>query len=79
MSAESEDHEYLLYRIRKAGTSFAQIARDIGVAPATITVVSKGRRSENVERALAAALGLSAEELFPARYPTDREVKDMKT
>lgn len=71
MSESSEDHEFLLYRIHKAGTSFAQIARDIGVAPATVTVVSKGRRSANVEQALAAALGLTAEELFPDRYRGD--------
>lgn len=79
MPVDSEDHEFLLYRIRKAGTSFAQIARDIGVAPATVTVVSKGCRSAKIENALAAALGLTAEELFPDRYPDKSEVKNLKT
>lgn len=56
--------------LRKAGISFAAIARDIGVdrrAPSQAMFLPNMR----VEQALADALGLTVEALFPERFDDD--------
>ena len=58
--------------LRAAGTSLSAVARELGVTPATVTIVSQGhRRSHRVQVAIARHLGRDAHELFPDRYRED--------
>jgi Ner family transcriptional regulator len=62
-------HAEIRARLIEAGTTLRALARDIGVAPATLITVSQGHRtSHRVQSELAAKLGLTPEELFPDRY-----------
>lgn len=62
-------HERLKAELRIRGTSLAQIARDLAVSDASVTLVGKGfQRSARIERALAQAVGTTPEALFPGRY-----------
>lgn len=59
-------------RLRLAGTSLSEVARELGVAPTTVTSVSQGyRRSRRIEAAIAAKLGQLPEVLWLDRYPLD--------
>lgn len=52
------------------GTNLSAIARDLGVAPTTVSIVSRGfRRSRRIECAIAGALGEAPASLWPDRYP----------
>lgn len=57
--------------LRKAGSSLAKIARDLGVGRAVMTQTIDGARSERVERAIAQVLGKDVRAVFP-----DRTYKD---
>ncbi len=62
-------HEHLKARLRIAGSGINALASEIGVSPSSVTVVSQGyRRSQRIEKALAAKLGTTAEQLWPDRY-----------
>jgi len=64
-----EKHEIIKGMLQLKGTSISEVARDLGVAPTTVTVVSKGmRRSKRIETALAAAIGSTPEVVWPERY-----------
>jgi lambda repressor-like predicted transcriptional regulator len=55
--------------LRALGCSTAQVARELGLDPSTVTVVSQGHRtSHRVQDALAKKLGTTPEALFPERY-----------
>lgn len=70
MKANLERHELVKYRLRKRQTSLAKISRDLGIQPGSVTAVSQGyRRSKRVEQALAEALDMTPEDLFPEHYP----------
>lgn len=70
MSPALEQHEEIKMRLRVAGSSLAQIARDLDVAATTVTSVSQGyRRSRRIENAIAAKLGMLPEALWRDRYP----------
>ena len=70
MSPALEQHEEIKMRLRIAGSSLAQIARDLDVAATTVTSVSQGyRRSRRIENAIAAKLGMLPEALWRDRYP----------
>lgn len=63
-------HAEIRNHLRDMGTSLAEIARELGVARATVTIVSQGyRRSHWVQAAIAAKLGVEPKDLFPERYP----------
>jgi Ner family transcriptional regulator len=65
-----EQHERIKMRLRLAGSSLAEVARDLGVAGTTVTSVSQGyRRSRRIESAIAAKLGVQPGSLWPDRYP----------
>ncbi|WP_090525220.1 helix-turn-helix domain-containing protein [Paracoccus isoporae] len=65
-------HERLKTDLRLRGTNMTELARDLGVTPASVTTVSQGvRRSARIEAALAAAVGRTVAEVFPDRYPPD--------
>lgn len=69
MKANLERHELVKYRLRQRQTSLAKISRDLGIQPGSVTAVCQGyRRSKRVERALAEALDMTPEDLFPEHY-----------
>ncbi|MER5173716.1 helix-turn-helix domain-containing protein [Thioclava kandeliae] len=74
-------HERLKMELRLRGKSIASIARELDVFRSSVTLVSQGlRRSEKIERALAEAIGMTPQELFPDRYPAEEEERpDTKT
>jgi Ner family transcriptional regulator len=70
MRPELEQHERIKMRLRIAGSSLAEVSRELGVAGTTVTSVSQGyRRSRRIEGAIAAKLGVAAASLWPDRYP----------
>ena len=70
-------HERLKMELRLRGKSIASVARELDVFRSSVTLVSQGlRRSEKIERALAEAIGLTPQELFPDRYPAEEERPD---
>lgn len=70
MRSSLERHEIIKTRLRLAGSSLAQIARELGVAPTTVTTVSQGyRRSRRIEAAIARALRVTPQALWSDRYP----------
>lgn len=65
-----DKHEIIKGMLQLKGTSISEVARSLGVAPTTVTVVSKGgRRSKRIEAALAEAIGSTPEVVWPERYP----------
>lgn len=70
MRPELEQHEQIKMRLRLAGSSLANVARELGVAGTTVTCVSQGyRRSRRIEAAIAVKLGVKPWDLWPDRYP----------
>lgn len=62
-------HERIKMRLRLAGTSLAQIGRQLGVRPSTVASVSRGTsRSRRIEDSIARALGTEPQKLWPDRY-----------
>lgn len=62
-------HEMVRARLRLARTSFSNIARELGITPASVSLVSQGRRrSRKVERTIADKLGTTPEKIWPERY-----------
>lgn len=56
--------------LRVAGSSLAEVARELGVTGTTVTSVSQGyRRSRRIESAIASKLGVAPGSLWPDRYP----------
>jgi len=67
---ERKRHERIKTRLRLAGCSLAQVARELGVQPTTVTSVSQGyRRSRRIEDRIAAKLSTTPAKLWPDRYP----------
>lgn len=70
-------HERLKVRLRLAGSSLAQIARDLGVQPTTVTSVCLGTsRSRRIEEHIARTLATTPSKLWPERYVSPYKVKD---
>jgi len=64
-----ERHERIKMRLRLAGSSLAQVARELGVQPTTVTSVCQGyRRSRRVEDLIATKLSTTPAKLWPERY-----------
>ncbi|MDO5703719.1 MAG: helix-turn-helix domain-containing protein [Paracoccus sp. (in: a-proteobacteria)] len=62
-------HEFLKAKLRLAGTNFSAVARELGITPASVSLVSQGlRRSRHVQQALAEKLGTTPERIWPDRY-----------
>lgn len=70
-------HEMIRARLRLAGTSFSDIARELSITPASVSLVSQGRRrSRPVQQAIAEKLDTTPERIWPERY---RQEIPMKT
>ena len=53
-----EQGQYIKYRLRRAGVTGAEIAFELGCAPASVSEVLSGKsHSQRIERAVAARLG----------------------
>jgi Ner family transcriptional regulator len=62
-------HEAIKAGLRERGYTFQKVADRIGVARATVVIVSQGhRRSRRIEGAIADILEKEPEELWPERY-----------
>lgn len=67
--AGDKTHERIKSALALHRSSFSLIARDLGVAPATVAMVSQGhRRSRRIEKAIADTLSTSPATLWPSRY-----------
>ncbi len=72
MHANQKRHEQIKMRLRLAGSSLSDVARELGVAATTVTSVSQGaRRSRRIEALIAAKLKTTPARLWPARYGVD--------
>lgn len=70
MTPALRQHQRIKESLRLRGTSLSKIARELDVTPTTVTTVCQGfRRSRRIEGAIADALGIAAENLWPDRYP----------
>lgn len=62
-------HPEVKQRLKEAGSSLVEVARELGVASSTVTIVSQGHRmSHRVLSAIAAKLNDEPEDLWPSRY-----------
>lgn len=62
------------YAIKDAGSSQAQIARELQVSKVTVSYVLAGKTtSRRIAEAVARATGLSLDTLWPGKYPTTQE------
>jgi len=66
---DDKQHARIKSALALRGATLSSIARDLGVAPTTVSIVSRGyRRSRRIEKAIADAIGRSPAELWPSRY-----------
>ncbi len=72
---DDKQHTRIKSALALRGATLSSIARDLGVAPGTVSIVSRGyRRSRRIEKAIADALECSPADLWPHRYPaTERK------
>ncbi len=69
MPRSNRQHERLKAQLAKRDLTLSDIARQLQVAPSSVTIVSQGlRRSRRIELALATAVGSTPEKLWPGRY-----------
>lgn len=62
-------HQEIREALKARGYTISDVARELGISPASVTTVSQGyRRSARTEQFLAALLGTTAATLFPERY-----------
>ena len=65
-----ERHEFIKSRLRLAGTSLAEIGRELGVKNGTMSTVSRGLgNSKRVQLRLSEVLQLEPSVLWPERFP----------
>lgn len=69
-------HEMIRARLRMAGSSFTALARELGITPASVSLVSQGlRRSRKVQGAIASKLGTTPQRIWPDRYEQEVSMK----
>ncbi len=62
-------HQEIREALKLRGYTMSDIARELGISPASVTTVSQGyRRSARVEERIAQLLDTTAAGLFPERY-----------
>jgi Ner family transcriptional regulator len=73
--SDEEQHARIKAALALRGITLSSIAKELRVAPTTVTIVSKGhRRSRRIETALAQAVGATPEQIWPNRYPNQKGV-----
>jgi len=66
---DDRQHDRIKGALELRGLSLSAIARELDVAPTTVSIVSRGiRRSRRIEAAIASAIGVAPAELWPGRY-----------
>lgn len=66
---DEKRHAWIKGALALRGATLSSIARDLNVAPGTVSIVSRGyRRSRRIEKAIADALASSPAQLWPSRY-----------
>jgi len=69
MLVDLEKHEILKGRVRMCKSSYSEIARQMNVTAAYVTMVSQGHRSSHkIQNAIADCLSTTPLVLFPDRY-----------
>jgi Ner family transcriptional regulator len=69
-------HEMIRARLRLAGTSFSDIARELNITPASVSLVSQGRRrSKKVAWVIAVKLGTTPNQIWPTFYKKEAVMK----
>lgn len=65
---DREKHAKVRYLLALAGSSFSDVAANLGVSPSTVSAVSLGRsRSRRIEAELSKRTGVPETELWPER------------
>ncbi|MCX8281520.1 helix-turn-helix domain-containing protein [Phyllobacterium sp. 0TCS1.6C] len=71
MRVDIERHDSIKRRLRAEKITFVKIAEELGITQVAVTRVCQGRaKSERVQQAIAAKLGVRASSLWPDRYQT---------
>jgi lambda repressor-like predicted transcriptional regulator len=69
-------HERVKMKLRLVGSSLSAIARELGVAPTSVTAVSRGRRrSDRIEWAIAHKLNSTPAQLWPQTLQATKRPK----
>lgn len=69
MKVDLKKHERIKGHLALLGLTFSSIARDLQIKPSSVVIISQGhRRSDRIQRAIAEALGMTPEQLWPDRY-----------
>lgn len=67
--AQRAKHEWIKCHLRLRGSSLAKVAQELGLSPATVTIVSQGmRKSHRIESTISQKLGVPAAQLWPEKY-----------
>ncbi|MBO9436996.1 helix-turn-helix domain-containing protein [Ruegeria sp. R13_0] len=65
-----ERHLKTQYELQRAGSSFNEIARELGLSHSTVLSVSNSRSvSAKVQARIAEKIGVHPAEIWPERYP----------
>ncbi len=74
LMVDDRKHARIKSALSLRGATLSSIARDLGVAPGTVSIVCRGfRRSRRIERAIADVLNCTPAELWPARYSSSKK------
>lgn len=69
-------HEMIRARLRMAGSSFTALAQELGITPASVSLVSQGRRrSRKIEQIIAVKLDTTPQNIWPDRYEQEGTMK----
>lgn len=69
---DEKQHSRIKAALSLRGRSLSDVARDLEVAPTTVSIVSRGfRRSRRIEAAIAGELGMRPAQIWPDRYRDD--------
>lgn len=74
---DERQHTRIKGALELRGLSLSSIARDLDVAPTTVSIVSRGiRRSRRIEAAIARAIGCEPAVLWPQRYQSENQTEE---
>jgi lambda repressor-like predicted transcriptional regulator len=64
----TERKAWVLFQLKVKGSSFSALGREIGVSYQAVAWAAGGRPAFEVEKAIAAKIGVPSAELFPEHY-----------